>query len=149
LKISAQDYLDAAGSRIRSAEILQTNRRYSAAIYFAGVAVECVLRAYVVRQDPEFDARHDLQELLRQSQLGALTRGKHYRQANAWLGEVWARWKNDYRYASDERLRSEFRRCRLNYGIKGDFLKENCRRMLEAALQLHAIGAERWRSKQT
>ena len=68
------------------------------------------------------------------------------RDVAAWLGEVWERWKNNYRYASDERLEAEFRRQNLNRGIKGNFLKKNSHVIIEAALKLMARGELAWRS---
>jgi hypothetical protein len=45
------------------------------------------------------------------------------------LGDVWSRWKNDYRYASDDRVLRDLRDRGLTLGIKGDPLKENSRRV--------------------
>ena len=84
--------------------------RYSAAIYLAGISVECLLRAFITCRTCEFDARHDLHELFKQAAPEDLIPRKRRREAGAWLGTVWARWKNNYRYVSDDRLRSEFKR---------------------------------------
>ena len=40
-------------------------RRYSVAVYLAGVAVECLLLACRIRKNPEFESRYDLRSLLR------------------------------------------------------------------------------------
>ena len=54
-----------------------------------------------------------------------------------------------YRYYSDERLRTEYRRLKSssNWRIKGDLLKENSRLVLEAAFELRNLGEVRWHSK--
>ncbi|MCI5150714.1 MAG: HEPN domain-containing protein, partial [Candidatus Electrothrix sp. MAN1_4] len=52
--------MEASASRIETARRLHRSGRYSAAIYFAGVSVECLLRSFIVREDPKFDQRHDL-----------------------------------------------------------------------------------------
>ena len=146
LKLTCYDYLETSGARMETARRLHASSRYSAAIYFAGVAIECLLRAFITRRTSQFDERHDLLQLYNKSQLEAFIEPEHQRRAEAWLGEVWSRWKNNYRYASDGRLRSEFRRLGHNRGIKGDFLKENSRRVVESGYGLWAFGERRWHS---
>jgi HEPN domain-containing protein len=149
LKLNDKDYLEASAFRIETARRLHRIGRYSAAIYFAGVSIECLLRAFIMRKDPQFDQRHDLRELCKKAQLQALIRPADRRQADAWLGNVWMRWKNNYRFASDDRIRTQFRKLGHNRGIKGDFLKENSRIVVESAYQLRTLGARRWHSKTT
>jgi hypothetical protein len=63
------------------------------------------------------------------------------------FGEVWARWKNNYRYLADRRLRSEIKRLQLDRGLKGDALKENARVALENALTIVNKGTFQWKKK--
>ena len=147
MKLNNDDYFEASSSRIDAARRLHESGCYSAAIYFAGVSIECLLRAFITREDLQIDQRHDLRELYKKAPL--LIRPQNNRQANAWLGEVWVRWKNNYRFASDDRLRTQFKKLRLNRGIKGDFLKENSRIVVESAYHLRKLGAKRWHSKKT
>lgn len=147
MKLSSTDYMEASASRIETARRLHQGGRFSAAIYYAGVSIECLLRAIITRVDPQFDERHDLKELCKKAQLQVLIRPKDRRQADAWLGDVWMRWKNNYRFVSDDRLRSEFRRLGYNRGIRGDFLKENSRIIIEAAYQHRTLGERRCHSE--
>ncbi|HBJ85919.1 MAG TPA: hypothetical protein DDZ88_19035 [Verrucomicrobiales bacterium] len=147
MKFNAQQYLDCSRLRVESARRLHEQERFSAAIYLAGVGIECLLRAYIVRKNPAFDERHDLREMLKSSDLDLFVKVGDRQQVAAWLTDVWTRWKNDYRYASDERLKSEFKRRELDRGINGNFLKENSRLVIETALQLQAKGELQWRSK--
>jgi hypothetical protein len=149
MKLLVNHYLDASRSRMETARRLHDQYRFSAAIYLAGVAIECLLRAYILRRDPAFDSRHDLSEMLKRSELADFVRAKDRIDVSAWLGTIWARWKNNYRYASDERLQSEFKRLAHDRGIKGNYLKENSSQVIEAAFQLRAIGERRWNSKTT
>ena len=80
-----------------------------------------MLRAYITRANPTFDERHDLHELLKRSELADFVKSEERAQIAAWLADVWARWKNNYRYASDDRLRAEFKRLEKDRGIAGDF----------------------------
>ena len=146
MKLTADDYRWAAFDRIGSAEALHAAERYAAAIYLAGVAVECMLRAYRVRVDPEFDARHDLMQLLTSSGLQDYVPAKRRAEVAGALGDVWSRWRNDYRYASDDRVLRDLRDRGLTLGIKGDPLKENSRHVLAQALALVGLGGARWKN---
>lgn len=147
MKLNYTDYLEASAFRIDTARRLHRIRQYSSAIYFAGVSIECLLRAFITREDPQFDQRHDLRELYKKAQLQALIHLADRRQADAWLGDVWMRWKNNYRFASDDRLRTHFKKLQFNRGIKGDFLKENSRIVVESAYQLRTLGEKRWEKR--
>lgn len=149
MNLTAEDYRWAALDRIRAAEVLHARGKYGSAIYAAGVAVECTLRAYRVRIEPEFDARHDLRLLLTASGLQNYVPEKRRAEVGAALGDVWSRWKNDYRYASDDRILRDLRDRGLTLGIKGDSLgqlKENSRRILEKAHELVGLGEGRWKN---
>ena len=149
MSLAADDYRWAALDRIRAAEVLHAAGKYGSAIYLAGVAVECMLRAYRVRVDPAFDARHDLRQLLTASGLENYVPEKRRAEVAAALGDVWSRWKNDYRYASDDRVLRYLRDRGLTLGIKGDQvgqLKENSRRVFEKAHELVGLGEARWKN---
>ena len=145
MRIDPEHYMEASAFRIESARQLHEHSRYSEAIYLAGVSVECLLRAFITRSTREFDARHDLQELFKQTGMEDLIPLKRKRDAGAWLGTIWARWKNNYRYVPDDRLRAEFKRLRHDRGIAGDFLKENSRQVINSAYELRTIGELQWR----
>jgi HEPN domain-containing protein len=146
VNLTADEYRWAALARIRAAEQLHEAAIYASAIYLAGVAVECILRAYRVRKDPEFDSRHDLRELLSASGLQDYVPEKRRAQVAAALGDVWARWRNDYRYASDDRVLRDLRDRGLTLGIKGDPLRDNSRRVFEKAHELVGMGVARWKN---
>ena len=146
MKISGDDYIDGASERISAARMMYGSDRFVDAIYFAGVAVECILRAYA-NEDDEFESRHDLRRLLRAATLEHFVGEKQREAVSAALGEVWARWKNNYRYVGDRRLRSEIKRLQLDRGIKGDALKENARVAIESAYTLVNKGTVQWKKK--
>ena len=145
MRIDPEHYREASAFRIESARQMHCHARYSDAIYLAGVSTECLLRAFITRRTIAFDARHDLQELFKQAGLQDLIPFKHRRNAGALLGTIWARWKNSYRYITDDRLRSEFKRLKHDRGIRGDFLKENSRCVINCVYELRTIGELQWR----
>jgi HEPN domain-containing protein len=69
MRIEAADYVEAAQERLSDAKLLYEAAQYSFALYAAGVAVESLLRAYIVRLDPILEAAHNLPLLLRASNL--------------------------------------------------------------------------------
>lgn len=145
MRIKSKHYMEASAFRIESARQMHNQARYSAAIYFAGVSTECLLRAFITLNTSEFNARHDLQELFKQASLENLIPHKRKREVGVLLGTIWARWKNNYRYVTDDRLRVEFKRLKHDRGIRGDFLKENSRCIINCVYQLRTIGEQRWR----
>ncbi len=147
MRFRPEHYLEAAQEQIVSARRLHKQRRYPAAIYLAGVAVECLLLAYKIRRNPEFESRHDLRSLLRESGMTDFIRPGERRKLSVQIGNVWARWKNNYRFASYDRLTSEFRILELHKGIKGDILKPNSEIIINSAAEIIISGVRRWTSK--
>jgi HEPN domain-containing protein len=144
MSLSAQGYKAAAEEHVLAARELYELRRYALAFYVSGLAVECMLRAYRVRIDPVFDARHDLQRLFEDAHFGHGLDEQRLMAAWSGLATVVARWSNDHRYRGEEALRRYLKRAALDRGIKGDFLKENARRIISAATELVSIGVQRW-----
>ena len=67
MRFQSDHYFEASKELRQSAYWLIRNDRFVAAIYFAGLAVECLLRAYRMRSNPQFDQRHDLSDLYKAS----------------------------------------------------------------------------------
>ena len=147
MKFGPHDYLQASLERLAEAQQLYGDSRYVGCLYLAGVAVEALLLAYHLRRNRAFEARHDLAGLAKDSGLLEFVPIARRAEIAAHLGDVWERWKNNYRYAGDARLRSEFRRIGLARGIKGDYVKKSAQVSLEAALAIVAVGVERFRGK--
>jgi hypothetical protein len=140
MKFRPEHYLDASIEQINSATRLHKQRRYPAAIYLTGVAVECLLLAYRTRENPEFESRHDLISLLRESGMAGFVRMRDRKKLFIMMGDVWSRWKNNYRFASHSRLTSEFRRLKLDRGIRGEVLKTNSDILIRSAIEIINMG---------
>jgi HEPN domain-containing protein len=76
MRFRPEHYLEAAYERIDAARKLHNEQHYPEAVYFAGVAVECLLLAYKTRREPEFESRHDLRKLLKESGMADFIRHK-------------------------------------------------------------------------
>ena len=155
------DYFRAAIERIKQSrdyyrkdgkEDLSTNH-HPLAFYTCGVAVECMLRAFITRKTREFDGRHDLGLLLKQSglldlnQISALDDddlSRLKKELGGAVSKVNRFWNNSLRYASEARLRSYLHELGLDRGIKGDVLKENLRQLLESSTRIIDRGVILW-----
>jgi hypothetical protein len=143
-EFTAEVYRAAAHEHLPVAEKLYQAGDYVLASYIAGLAVESILRAYQVRRNPEFDARHDLHHLYRSSKLELLLPQSRATEYGELLGTVTARWNNNHRFRSRDAYARWLKRLKLDRGIKGDYVKENTRRLLHGATQLIHVGLKQW-----
>jgi HEPN domain-containing protein len=141
---NAETYRAAASEHITAAQELYFSRRYGLCFYVAGLAVECILRAYIVRRKPQFDARHDIRMLFRDSGLSDGLRDRQKDQLNANVGLISVLWENQHRFRSEFSLRRFLKSGFHDRGIRGDLLKENARRLISAATQVVLSGENKW-----
>jgi len=145
MRIEAADYVEAAQERLSNAKLLYEAAQYAFALYAAGVTVESLLRAYVAQSDPILEGAHNLPLLLRESNLRNLVTPDEERRIFKAVSLLSKRWRNDLRYTSNNRLRRRLKKDRLDRGIRGDFLKENCRIAIDLATTILRTGAAKWK----
>ena len=145
-EFTSQVYRATALERAGALAGLYAARQYGLAVYVAGVAVEAMFRAYRMAISPEFSSRHDLSELAKESRFAERVPAALQERYAALLGSVAVRWSNNHRYRSEAAMRSFFKRAHLDRKIKGDFLKENARIIINASVELVAIGDRAWKS---
>ena len=146
MNFTAETYREAAKDRIRVARALYKVRHYVTAHYLAGVAVECLLRAYRFRRNPEFDSRHDLWALYRDSGIRGAVEARHLFRLTDLLGTVAFQWNNTHRYRSEKQFQRFLKQIGADRGIRGDFVKENARRVVAAAEEFIETGVDSWTS---
>jgi hypothetical protein len=153
-----EHYFQTATQRMRQAQHLyQEGASFALAIYVGGLAVECLLRAFKARREPTFDDRHDLLRLFAASGMLRADRQKlrskqwtdaqideHLRTLQVAVNEIFRLWANNYRFASEERLRSHLKKITGYQRIKGDYLKEQARRFLNSAQTFIDKGVLQW-----
>jgi hypothetical protein len=110
----------------------------------AGLAVESLFRGYRCRISPEFDARHDIHALYRLSRFAVVVPQSRVGVYGEMVGSVAARWSSSHRYRSHHAFARWLKRLKLDRGIKGDPVKENTRRLLNAASELVSLGVKQW-----
>jgi hypothetical protein len=77
---------------------------YTAVVYISGLAVECLLTAYVLKNDPGagIPSNHAILELVKLSGfLDLAEAGDETKQLNAAVSRVVGRWRNEMRYFDD------------------------------------------------
>ncbi len=154
-----EHYYRAALERMRQAQFLyRQGDSYALAMYVAGVAAEAMLRAFKGLGDKSFDEKHDLQKLLKGSRLLNITAEelsktdlssgdihRYQREIQEAINGIDLLWSNDYRYASEDRLRSYLRKMDVFWkSLKGDILKGLAYRLLNFTQNLINRGNEVW-----
>ena len=138
----AETYKEAAQEHKTLAVELHAAGRYVMAHYVAGLAVECILRAYQYRLNPVFSGRHDLQALYRDAQFASIVAPAEEQKITSALIEVVRWWSNSHRYRSERALRVFLRRA--NLGQTGKFVRESSRRIVDAAIVMVDQGVLKW-----
>jgi hypothetical protein len=100
------DYYSASLLRLEDLNQLKSNQRSIIfSLYCAGVAVECMLRAYITKYTAEFDSKHNLEKLFEKSLLGRYVDPENKEEIVAAVKKANKIWTNDLRYTSDKRLK--------------------------------------------
>ncbi len=160
MEIRPEHYFQAATQRMRQALLLfDDGSAYALSMYAAGVAVECLLRAFKGRRDMAFDDRHDLLRLFGASGMLRVDRDKlskagwsdaqieeHLRTLRAAVNDIYRLWSNSYRFSSEERLRSHLKKVTSYRKIKGDYLRVQARTLLNSAQRFIEKGVVQWQA---
>jgi hypothetical protein len=146
VEFTADVYRAVALERAGALRGLYEDEEFGLAIYTAGLAVESIFRAYRTLFDPEFSSRHNLSELAKEARFSEVVPERLREKYAADLGAVVARWSNNHRYRPEATMRRYLKKAKLDRGIKGDFLKENARRIVNAALSLVTLGDQLWKN---
>lgn len=158
MQFRAEEYYQAAQERmLQAVKVYREERSYALAMYCGGLAVECLLRAFRWTNNPTFDGRHDLSDLLKASRLLQIAddeilqkpkQEERIRDANLKLRvamqEVVMLWHNSLRFSSEARLKSFLKSLDRLRGIKGDPLKKNALDLIEAAQTVVDRGVLLW-----
>lgn len=145
---TAETYREAALEAVGLARELHAQlEAYGAAHYWAGVAVECMLRAYRLLVDPQFDSRHDLRSLVASARFYEVVPPLLEPEVTAAIQVVATRWSNDHRYRPARLIERWLRDAGLDREVGGDKLKESSRRIVAAAKRVVQIGEQEWRRR--
>ena len=135
---AAQEHLGLAGQMLRQAQ-----PQYFVAHYFAGIAVEDILRSLSVKEGESFDRTHNIEEWARKANLlplGSIEQQDKFRIA---LDEINTRWRASQRYFTVKILDTYLASTRLDK-VRGDRVKYSSKRLFELATDVVGYGVQKW-----
>ncbi len=141
------DYFSASLTRQSDLTHLRQNKNSAIfSVYIAGVAIECMFRAYITKYTKEFDAKHDLEKLYTKSLLGSELDTKEREVFTIAVKRANQIWSNDMRYASEKRMK----RLIAHKNIKADlndvnkYIERHFSDIFEATEIIISKGREKW-----
>jgi hypothetical protein len=161
MDFNPQHYFRAGTERLGQAQDLyKRGNSYALAMYTAGLAVECVLRAFRWQKDRSFEGRHNLLELFKASGLHQLNEARLQQQGVPFdeimrlsgelkvaISELGVLWDNKLRFACEDRAAAFLRQIGRLERKKGNALKANSLDLLNAAQKIVHRGVALWESK--
>lgn len=146
MKSTAETYHDAAMEHIAHAQWLFEEQRYCQAHWFAGLAVECILRAVLRHKTATFGSRHELSALATESGILERISPDVQESFGANLNLLNLRWHSNQRFFPESALWRYLSNIRADFGRKGDAKRNRSRSLIEAALYVIHFGDAAWRS---
>ncbi|MGE0324440.1 MAG: hypothetical protein AB7S68_19135 [Polyangiaceae bacterium] len=146
VQIQLGEYRRAALVRIGDAHSLRRRKRYGFAMYAAGVAAECMLRAFR-RLDRPHSAKHGLVAHFKACDEAKLGEPARKRIRNP-IATVRYLWLNNFRFKDEAGIQNHLKQVQYYENlIRGsDSLKVACGELVDAATTIVTVGDERWRN---
>jgi hypothetical protein len=143
--LEAEDYLAAANDHTAALGSLYERGHHALAIYRAGLAVECVFRAFRQKKGLPFTQEHKLSKLAEEAGFPQLVAERDRVDFDAATSALAGAWQNSHRFRSNGVMRRFLKQNELDRGVKGDYLRENARRLTSRALLLVSLGVKQWK----
>ncbi|HET6381847.1 MAG TPA: HEPN domain-containing protein [Armatimonadota bacterium] len=147
MRMTAEHYFSAALEHLTSARWLHDHDRFAYAHYFAGIAVECILRAYLRRVSVSFDPRHDLRELAKASRFYDHIPAELHIEYGEVFEQLNVRWRCEQRYWPERELWRYLNNTGIDRGLKGDRHKNYSRSLIELAYRIVQLGEKKWQGR--
>ncbi len=96
--------------------------------------------------DPAFDSRHDIDRLYELAKFADIVPASRVEEVTASLDFIISVWSNDLRFLSEAALRKRWVKRKLYESVKGDFVRERTRQLVNAAGAIVNLGAARWKN---
>lgn len=143
---TAETHRFAAREHRKRAYALHESKDYFLAHYIAGLAVECHLRAYLRLVTNEFDSRHDLRELAKESGFYGIVPRRLREEFISDFDTLNLRWRSNQRYYSKRQFLDYMTEIRAEFRQSGDRWKNVSRRLLGLANKVTEQGEAKWNS---
>ena len=147
MKSTANGYFFAAREHLlRADEFFRSERedRDYLTHYFSGLAVECVLRAYLRKQTDEFDSSHSLLHLAHRANFYDLVPVKKVEEYATIMAELTRRWNANHRYFSASDVKTHLHDLKADADQKGEQFRNNARYALVQATEIVRLGERKW-----
>jgi hypothetical protein len=145
---TATDYFLAANERQQDRQvILNENKRVMFAVYCSGVAIESMLRAYITKISKNFDAKHNLQNLLIASKLTEYFDSDDIKQQIITAIKKASKfWNNNQRYYSEKKLKRQIGHeiARTKYKDVTKYFRNQCKDLFDATDIILEKGRQKW-----
>ncbi len=106
MKHTSRDYYFASKERLNDFHKLRPDEKSVIfAVYCGGLAIECMLRAFITKHTDQFDGRHNLMSLFFESRITEKLSIKEKERVNILLQEASQYWRNSLRYDSISSLK--------------------------------------------
>ena len=149
-KFTAARYYSAAGERLALSTRLFAQGEFFASHYFAGIAVESMLRALALREGEPFDPSHSIRYWAGKATILPRNASDKQDELRADLLELNLRWRASQRYVTERMFLTWLFSVKLDRNVRGsdsDRLKFNSRRVLEIAVRVVGLGRVRWNQR--
>lgn len=137
---AAQEHLGIAGQALR-----QSQPQYFVAHFFAGLAVEEMLRALSVRAGDTFDGTHSIEHWAKKANVASMLSDEEAGKVSVALDEINTRWRANQRYYTVKMLDAHLESTQLDK-IRGDRVKYSSKRLFDLAGIVVRLGEKRWLS---
>ena len=147
-RFTPRSYFNAAQEHLGLARqtLSQSQPQYFTAHYFAGIAVEDILRALSVEEGEPFDHSHSIEYWARKANLMPKGSDDLKDKFRTTLDEINTRWRANQRYYTAKMLDTYLESTRLDK-IRGNRVKYSSKRLFELAVDVVGLGVETWESK--
>ena len=144
MEFTAESYRSASQEHLETAKQFHLDGVFYLAHYFAGLSVECMLRAYLRRIDPEFYPVHNLSELATRSRYFDIVPSDLHIEYGAEFNILNLRWRSNHRFATSAQLYAYLSEVKADFNCKGDRFKQNSRTLLNSAIKVTQLGESKW-----
>lgn len=143
------DYFSAAFERVNdSKKLFENPQNVIGAIYFAGVAIESMFRAYICRYTNEFYEKHNLESLYIKSLMHQYLNDSEKEKMSVTIKKAAKLWDNTYRYCSAKRLKRmlghEFAKQKNKPKDMYKYLQSRSGELTTISEEIVRIGGEKW-----
>ena len=143
---TALSYFDAGLDHLSQALWLHDQEHYYLSHYHSGLAVECMLRAYMRRLMVQFRARHDLNLIATDGQFYDLVPDDEVAEWSSRIAAVNLRWRSNERYMGETELWSYLDGLKHDQGMVGRQAEHESHLLLRRAFAIVMLGRMKWDS---